>query len=216
VAGPRGALRQFLRGWGAILRRADQNAKARLLARIQELDMKADGPGLDDNGWALRYHLEEQFTELIGVEEEYWRQIGRQQWILQGDTNTKYFDAMANGRHQKCAILALNTGEGLTTDKLAIQGIVYAFYRELMDTKQPKRLALDPNIWPSHNRVTDQENNELLKSFSMEELEAILRETKMDTAPGPHGFPVLIYKKVLAHGQTHGAADTECPCTRES
>jgi hypothetical protein len=47
-------------------------------------------------------------------------------------------------------------GEGLTMDKLAIQGIVYAFYRELMGTKEPKRLDLNPNIWPSYNRVTDQ------------------------------------------------------------
>jgi hypothetical protein len=78
VAGPKGALRQFLRGWGANLGRADKNAMARLLAHIQELDMKADGPGLDDDGWALKYHLEEQFSELIRVEEEYWRQIGRQ------------------------------------------------------------------------------------------------------------------------------------------
>jgi hypothetical protein len=102
---------------------------------------------------------------------------------------------MANGRRCKCAILALNSGEGLTTDKLAIQGIIYAFYRELMGTEEPKRLALDPNFLPSHSRVTDQENVELMRSFTMDELEVILRETKTDTVPGTDSFPVLFYKR---------------------
>jgi mannosylglycoprotein endo-beta-mannosidase len=128
------------------------------------------------------------------VEEEYWRQRGRQQWFLKGDANTKFFHAIANGRRRKCAILALNLGEGLTTDKLAIQGIIYAFYRELMGTEEPKRLALDPNFWPSHSRVIDQENVELMRSFTMDELEAVLRETKTNTVPGPDGFPVFSTK----------------------
>jgi hypothetical protein len=45
--------------------------KANLLAKIQELDSVADGMGLDEDGWALRYHLEEQMIELLSSEEEY-------------------------------------------------------------------------------------------------------------------------------------------------
>jgi hypothetical protein len=59
--------------------------KANLLAKIQELDVAADGIGLDEDGWVLRYDLENQMMEILGVEEEYWRQRGRQQWLLKGD-----------------------------------------------------------------------------------------------------------------------------------
>ena len=64
-------------------------AKARLLTQIQELDSLADADELDDEGWALRYHLEDELMNLIRVEEEYWRQRGRQQWLLKGDADRK-------------------------------------------------------------------------------------------------------------------------------
>jgi exonuclease III len=44
-------LRQFLKGWGANLGKEARVAKASLLARIQELDIKADSDGLDEDGW---------------------------------------------------------------------------------------------------------------------------------------------------------------------
>ena len=54
--------------------------------------------GLDEDGWALSYHLENQMMQIIEEEEEYRRQRDRQDWLLKGDANTAYFHAMANGR----------------------------------------------------------------------------------------------------------------------
>ena len=70
-------LRQFLKGWGANIGREDRDRKADILAQIQRLDARADSRGLDDEGWALRYHLEDQLTHLSKMEEEYWRQRSR-------------------------------------------------------------------------------------------------------------------------------------------
>jgi hypothetical protein len=44
--------------------------------------------------------------------------------------------------------------------------------------------------------VSDEDNENLLRSFSMEELEDVLKDTKSDTAPGPDGIPVLFYKRL--------------------
>jgi hypothetical protein len=71
-------IRQFLKGWGANLGKHARVTKANLFARIQELDVAADGIGLDEDGWALRYHLENQMMDILGAEEEYWRQRGGQ------------------------------------------------------------------------------------------------------------------------------------------
>jgi hypothetical protein len=169
--------------------------KAKLLQRIQELDTIADNQGLDEDGWALRYHLEDQLTAILAAEEEYWRQRGRQQWILMGDANTKYFHAMANGRRRKCAIVPLDSVEGPVSDKGEIQRIIYSFYLELMGAEEPKLLPLALDIWLPKNRVSKEENENLLRSFSMEELEDVLKDTKYDTAPGPDGIPVLFYKR---------------------
>jgi hypothetical protein len=169
--------------------------KANLLAKIQELDSVADGMGLDEDGWALRYHLEEQMMELLSAEEEYWRQRGRQQWILQGDANTKFFHAFANGRKRKCAIHSLSSDQGVVTEKDAIQELIYTFYRNLMGAEEPKLLSIRPGLWPPHQMVSSSENNDLMRTFTAEELDAVLQETKTDIAPGPDGLPVLFYKK---------------------
>jgi hypothetical protein len=100
-------IRQFLKGWGANLGKAEHELKEGILVQIQALDHRADSSGLDDEGWALRYHLEDQLAHLAKVEEEYWRQRSRQKWLLQGDANTAYFHAITNGRRCKCAISRL-------------------------------------------------------------------------------------------------------------
>jgi hypothetical protein len=185
----------LLKGWSANLGKHARVSKANLLAKIQELDAAADGVGLDEDGWALRYHLEDQMMEILGAEEEYWRQHGKQQWVLKGDANTKFFHAFANGRKRKCAILSLSVDQGVIMDPRAIQELIYEFYRNLMDAEEPKLLSTVQDLWPAHQRVSAQENEELMRSFTEAELDFVLHDTKTDTAPGPNGLPVQFYKK---------------------
>jgi hypothetical protein len=35
---------------------------------MQELDCRADGVGLDEDGWALCYHLEGQMMEILSMD----------------------------------------------------------------------------------------------------------------------------------------------------
>jgi hypothetical protein len=66
--------RQFLKGWGANLGKEKRAFRANLLARIAELDRWADLSDLDEEGWALRYHLEDQVIMFDEMEEDYWKQ----------------------------------------------------------------------------------------------------------------------------------------------
>jgi hypothetical protein len=131
---------------------------------------------------------------MLSSEEEYWRQRGRQQWILQGDAN-KFFHAFANGRKQKCAIHSLSSDQGVITEKGAIQEHIYSFYRNLMGAEEPNLIGIRPDLWPPEQMVSPQENDDLMRTFTTEDLDFVLHETKTDTAPGPDGLPVLFYKK---------------------
>jgi hypothetical protein len=42
----------------------------------------------------------------------YWQTRGVVRWILEGDSNTRYFHCVANGRRRKCRIEFLDTKEG--------------------------------------------------------------------------------------------------------
>nr|XP_051202041.1 uncharacterized protein LOC127315609 [Lolium perenne] len=83
--------RQFLKGWGSNLGKEKRDFRENLLLQVTELDRVADATGLDEDGWALRYHLEDQLSALDRADEEYWRQHSRVQWTLQGDSCTAYF-----------------------------------------------------------------------------------------------------------------------------
>jgi mannosylglycoprotein endo-beta-mannosidase len=65
--------------------------------------------------------------EIYKGEEVFWRQRSRQKWLLQGDANTAYFHAIANGRRQKCSIPCLWNGDLLLEEAREISGHIYSF-----------------------------------------------------------------------------------------
>jgi hypothetical protein len=84
---------------------------------------------------------------------------------------------------------------GTVVDKEEIKELIYSFYINLMGSEEPRVLQLQEGIWVQDQKVSDEENKNLLRSFSQEELDEVLKETKMDMAPGPDGFPVMFYKR---------------------
>jgi hypothetical protein len=189
-----GLLRRYLKGWDANLHRDSRYEKDTILQQIQELDLVADGVGLNDEGWMLRYHLEETLVNLYQKEENYWRQRSHIKWTVEGDANTAYFHAIANGQRRKCAITSLSTPSGPITDQQDIQSHVYAFYRELMGTEEPQLITLISSLWDVDSQVSNAENVAFSLTFSHQELDEVLAQTKLDTAPGPDGFPVAFFK----------------------
>jgi hypothetical protein len=189
-------MRKKLKGWNAN-RKVEANAvKLALLQQIKGLDEKADSVELDGEEWAFWYHLEEQILAIFRDEGEYWRQRERVRWMLQGDSNTAYFHVVANGRRRKCCILRLTTKNGPITDKRQIQEHVYDFYHLLLGSSDTRVCSLDPGAWEEGARVSPEENEEVMCTFSLEELDNLVQDMKSDTAPGPDGLHVQFLKKL--------------------
>jgi hypothetical protein len=72
-----GGLRQYLRGWSKNIGKEQHTLKLQLLGQIKQLDEEADSTGHEEEGWAFRYHIEDQLVNIYKLEEEYWRQRGR-------------------------------------------------------------------------------------------------------------------------------------------
>ena len=106
-------MRAALKGWGANQGREDKLLRARLVTDLARMDAAADVRVFSEQEWAERYAVEAQVEALLRAEEEYWRRRGGIKWTLKGDANTKYFHAYANGRRRKCAILRLQSEQGL-------------------------------------------------------------------------------------------------------
>jgi hypothetical protein len=52
-----------------------------------------------------------QLAHLLREEELKWYKGSSSQFILEGDSNTRYFQSVANGRHQKKLIYSLHQDE---------------------------------------------------------------------------------------------------------
>jgi hypothetical protein len=77
------------------------------------------------------------------MEEEYWKQRSRVQWLTKGDACTAYFHAIANGRRRKCWIPRLITPQGEVADQDLIRDHIYSFYKELMGARGKR----GPSSW---------------------------------------------------------------------
>jgi hypothetical protein len=140
-------LRKFLRGCGANVRGEVRRKKTELSQEINRLDDLAEQGGLDKDGWAKRYQLEEELTMFCRQEEMYWQSRGMTRWLLEGDSNTGYFHNIANGRRRKCTIGFLDSDRGRITVHEDLVAHIYEFYRGLFgqDEREKVRMALD--LW---------------------------------------------------------------------
>ena len=93
-----------MKGWAKNTSGAYKKEKKKLLAKLDELDKKAESTLLDQNELNLKYVLNERLSELLREEEIKWYQRAKVKNLLEGDANTKYFQLVANGKHRKTSM----------------------------------------------------------------------------------------------------------------
>jgi hypothetical protein len=90
----------------------------------------------------------------------------------------------------------LQSEDGEISGLQAIHEHIYKFYMGLMGTKEPKFLALQVYCGPEGEKVSDKENKVHALSFSMKDLDEVLKDKKKTSmAPRPDGFLVAFFKK---------------------
>jgi hypothetical protein len=71
------------------------------------LDKKADGSILSPQEVDFKQCLQNRLCQLLREEEIKWYQRSKARNLLEGDSNTKYFQLLTNGRHGKTRIFQL-------------------------------------------------------------------------------------------------------------
>ncbi|KAE8787175.1 hypothetical protein D1007_38952 [Hordeum vulgare] len=187
--------RQAMKGWGANLGADLRARKGALLGQIKTLDDLADGTGLSPDYWIRRYSLDAELMGIFSSEELFWQRRGGQNWLLKGDANTAYFQAIANGRRRKCVIPFLRDGDALLESPKDISSHIYSFYKELFSADLRGGSSLCEDFWPLADQVSDVENAELTLPFSSEEVGHAIASMKACSAQGPDGLPVVFFQR---------------------
>ena len=78
---------------------------------------------------------------------------------------------------------------------------IYDFYIKLLGSREESRARLRADIWDPALLVSDEENEGLGLAFLPQEIDQAILGMKSDTAPGPDGWPVAMFKFFLASPQ---------------
>lgn len=138
--------RQIMRGWD-LQRKGEQNrCKDELLEQLQCIDNMAEMRELNCDEWRNRYEVERKLEQIYIREEIFWRERGNNKWILKGDSNTKFFQLIANGRRRKSYIKELMEGENIISEQKDLEAHIIKFYKNLFGSSQDMGVHLGNNF----------------------------------------------------------------------
>jgi hypothetical protein len=187
-------LRQILRGWSKNMNGAYKKEKQELLRKAEELDKKAESQLLSQREWDLKQSIHERIMQLLREEEIKWFQRAKTTKILKGDSNTKYFQMVANGKRRKTRIFRLEQDEGTVEGEEQLMSYITKYYKNLFESSEVGRISLNESLVEDIPQVTSTESEMLVSEFSEKEIREAIFQMKHNKAPGPDGFLAEFYQ----------------------
>lgn len=139
----------------------------------------------DEGNVKLYLEAKEKLNEILKQEEDYWRQRAKIFLLQDGDTNTKFFHAMATTRKKNNHVMFLETDTGeRVEDHEGMCQIVKDYFTGVFACSN------DVNVQDSSsaNVVTAEQNSELVKEVTYEEFSLAIKQMHPDKASGPDGL----------------------------
>jgi hypothetical protein len=118
-------------------------------------------------------------------------QRSRAKWLKEGDENTGYFHACVKTRRNLIRIVALKVDGVWIENPGRIKEVIVEFFRQHFSSERWQRPTLDGVPFLS---VSPEDNASLVRPFSLEEIELVVKESDGNKSPGPDGFNFSFFK----------------------
>jgi uncharacterized protein (DUF488 family) len=122
-----------------------------------------------------------------------WYQRAKVKELLEEDSNSKYFQLIANGKHRKTRIFQLQHEDRIIKGEKELSDYVTSYYKNLFSAQIDNAFTLDEMRVDDINQVSEEENNLLIKHFTEDEVREAIFQMEHNKAPGPDGFPAEFY-----------------------
>ena len=140
--------------------------------------------GLFQHEFKLRLKIKEKAFELANNIELKWKQRSRCNWLANGDCNSKFFHAFASSRLSRNLVSTLEVNGDLVTEPPQILHAFTESMKCLLGTDQLVLSFTAERLYPI-NPCLDQ----LAINFTLEEVEAAVKQLANNKASGPDGLP---------------------------
>jgi hypothetical protein len=158
------------------------------------LDKKVESTILSPQEVDLRQCLNIQLIQILREEEIKWYQRAKANKLLHGDSNTKYFHLVANGKNRKQRIFQLEEDGQIICGDDQLKNYITEYYRGLFGSMEDDQLSLDERLISDIPQVSQEENDFLTAPFTEKEVKEAIFQMRQNKAPGPDGFPVVFYQ----------------------
>jgi hypothetical protein len=166
-------VREYLRGWAKHTSGEYKKEKKKIVDTLDMLDKKAETTPLTMVEIDLKYYLNNRHTELLWEEEIKWYQREKVKELEEGDSNTKYFQMDANGKHRKTKIFQLQQGDRIIEGDEALKRHITRYYKELFGPSENNMISLDESYIDDIPQVSEVENELLIQPFREEEVRRV-------------------------------------------
>ena len=150
------------------------------------------------NGEVLDEEVVNSAREKLEIQIRYWQQRVKSKSRAWEDTNSKWFFRKAKRRKRRNEILMLKTASGSwISDKKDIQHEMVEYFNHIYQGIQHDReyweeLSTIRNLIP---HITNEQQINLTKPVTIEEVKLVAFQMGSLKAPGPDGIPALFYQK---------------------
>lgn len=157
----------------------------KLMEDINGLDEKGEEGSLSDAEILIRKDKFSELWRLLKAKDAMAVQRSRSKWPKEGDVNSRFFHNCIKSRGSRNSIKALKVDDGWVTLPSDVRKAVVDFFTNHVDDIAWERPKLDGVPF---ERLSLEENEELIKPFSLMEIEAVVRDSDGNKSPGPDGF----------------------------
>jgi hypothetical protein len=184
-------LKNCIREWNRVNYGLVDSKIDKLVEDISGLDVKSEMNGLSIEEVSLRKQLFEEMWHLRISKESVISQRARQNWLRQGDLNTKFFHASVKSRKKRNHISAICIGEEWIETPVLIRQAAVDYFKRQFSAVEWSRPKLDGVLYPL---LSEAENQRLIRPFGIDEIEEVVKECDGNKSPGPDGFNFAFIK----------------------
>ncbi|XP_019228498.1 PREDICTED: uncharacterized protein LOC109209643 [Nicotiana attenuata] len=155
--------------------------------------LKNEAKGLNKE---MEKHAMHELEKWSLIEERILRQKSRVTWIDYGDSNSNYFFAQLKIRASKNNITAVYNESGMkATDPTAVEQEFTNFFTQLMGKDTGLKPCLNTSYIKAGECLNLQQQQELIKEITHEEVDEAVRDMPNDKAPGVDSYPIEFFTK---------------------